>query len=173
MPDGTFIASEQARGMNSLKNVFDEFGGNAGKVFAYLHYMNDMNPETNAFAKIDEARKQEIIIRQTCPELDIIENEVVEDANELVAELYATDGSKMYRAFKIVWEQVATELSEGQVSLGAEGNWKDVLSAVKSYKDLKESLRLALKDFQEELGLITAKGGRERNKYTGKTRELE
>lgn len=173
LADGSFVLSEDARGMNSMKNVIDEFGENSGKVFAYLHYMNDLNPDTNPYAGIDEALKQEVIIRQTCPELDLVDNDVVDDANELVAMCYDTDGYKMYKAFKIVWEELAKTLSTGGVSMGQDGNWRDVNSAVKSYKDLRESLKMALKDFQEELGVVVAKGGRERNKFSGKSKELD
>lgn len=173
LENGKFIPSELAMGMNSLKNVLDEFGNSSGKVLAYLQYMNDMNPDENPFAKLDENEKQEIILRQTCPELDIIDNEIVEDANELVAKLFETDGSKMYKAFKVVWEQVANSLSEGQVNMEAEGNWKNVLSAVKSYKELRESLKMALEDYQAELGTeVVAKGGRQRNKFSGQSKEL-
>src|SRR4029079_3514520 len=125
-------------------------------------YMNDMNPKTNIFAGVDEALKQEVIIRQTCPEMDIVDNEVVEDANELVNMLFATDSSKMYKGIKVVWEQVADKLVNGNVSFGPSGNWKDVSSAVKSYKELREHLRPALSDFQDELGITLGKGGRER-----------
>lgn len=170
--EGIFLPSEEVLGMNSFKNLFDEYGDNSGKVLAYLHYMCDANPETNPFANLSEDRKQEIIIRQTCPELDLLDNEVVEDTMELVNAIYETDGSKMYKAFKSVWDKTAIMLSDAELSMGGDGNMKDVLATVKAYKDLKENLGLALKAYQEELGLVIAKGGRERNKFSGKSDEL-
>lgn len=171
--DGRFTPTEDVLGMNSFKNIFDEFGENSGKVLAYIHYMKDLNPATNPYANLSEEIKQEVIIRQTCPELDIIENITVEDALELVEQLYETDGYKMYKAFKSVWDKTAKMLYEEEMSMGVDGNAKDVQLIVKNYKDLRESLKLALQDFQDELGIISARGGRERNKYSGKNKELD
>lgn len=142
----------------AYKNVIDEFGENAGKIFAFCHYMYSLNEKRNPFALLPEAEKEEVITRQICPELDT-ESPVVREALELTKKTYETSTHRLFKGFKMMIDSMATYLQNTPVTGGQDGNIGQVVAAAKAYPALRESYRQAYKDHQEEQGTETVRGG--------------
>ena len=115
-----------------LKSVIDKYGDDAGRVLAYLYYMFELDPTLNPYANMAEELKEEHIIREVVPGVDVID----------VPEIYE---AKEYPDFS------------------KDGNMNNIKSHYASYKQMKESLDAALKDYQAEVnaGKVHKRGGGE------------
>lgn len=157
--DGIAIPTEHCYTIAAYKSVIDEFGeGNSGKIFVLCHYLNSLNEKTNPFALLPEAEKEEVIIRQICPELDT-DLPVVREAMELTAKTYDTSTHRMYMGIKMMVDKFAAFLKDTQVHGDKDGNVGQILAIAKAYPALREAQKLAYKEYQEEQGIETTRGG--------------
>lgn len=156
--DGLVIPTEHCYTIAAYKNVIDEFGDNAGKIFAFCHYMCSLNEKTNPFALLPEAEKEEVITRQICPELDT-EGAVVREALEHTTRLYETSTQRLFKGFKMMLDSLAQYLQTTPVTGGQEGNINQVVAAAKSYPAIREAYKAAYREYQDEQGNNSARGG--------------
>ena len=156
-----------------LKDIIDEYGENAPKIFMYLHCMCSMNPEDNPFFNRPEIEKREIIIRNICPDIDV-EVPLIEYTLDLVKELYETPHYRAYIAFKNTMDKISYELEFAKIHLTKEdGNSGEIQKAMKVYNDIKLNYKEAYKEMLEEMQVTSSWGGKSRNEWSGKSEELE
>lgn len=156
-----------------FKGLIEEYGENAGKLFAYFHYMCSMNPEENPYYNIPDVEKKEVIVRSTCPEIDV-DDPLIEECLEQTQKLYDTPTYRVHRGFKRAVDKLATALHYVHISLDKEdGNSGELVKASKLYKDLMQDYKSSFKEMMDEMGITEARGGRTRNKYSGKSEELD
>lgn len=156
--DGSVIPTAHCYTIAAYKNVIDEFGPNAGKIFAFCHYMYSLNEKTNPFALLPESEKEEVVTRQICPELDT-ESPVVREALETTAKLYETPMQRLFKGWKINVDNLGTYLQHTQWMDGKDGNITQILAVAKGYTGLREAYRQAYREYQEEQGNDMARGG--------------
>lgn len=167
------VPTEHCYSIGYLKDIIEEYGPNAGKIFAYYHYMWDLNPDTNPFADLPEEEKVEVIVRNICPEIDI-DDPLIQEGLELVGKLYETPNYRIFKGFKIVMDKLAKELYYVNISLNKEdGNISQIKLANITYKELNEGYKEARAAYIEELGSIQARGGGKRSYDAGKSKELD
>lgn len=155
---GVVTPTEHCYTIAVYKNVIDEFGGNAGKIFAFLHYMCSLNEKTNPFALIPEPEKEEIIIRQICPELDT-DGQVVREALEMTKKLYESSTYTLFKGFKMLIDRLGAYLQKTEWTDGKDGNMSQLVNAAKSYPALRDAYKQAYKEYQEEQGINQVRGG--------------
>ena len=171
--DGIAKPTEHCYSIGFLKDILDEYGDNACKIFIYLHYMCSLNPEDNPFFNVPQIQKKEVIVRNVCPEIDV-ETPLIEMALELIKELYETPHYRAYLAFKNTMDKISYELEYAKVHLTKEdGNSGEIAKAMKVYNDIKINYKEAYKEMLEEMQVATVWGGKIRNQWTGKSEELE
>lgn len=156
--DKIAIPTEHCYTVAAFKNVIDEFGENSGKIFALCHYMYSLNEKTNPFANIPEPEKEEVIVRQICPELDT-DNQIVREALEMTAKLYETTIQRLFKGWKINIDKLGIYLQKAEWIDGKEGNMSQILALAKGYRDLRDAYNQAYKEYQEEQGIETTRGG--------------
>ena len=155
-----------------LKDIIDEYGENAPKIFMYLHYMCSMNPNDNPFADRPEIEKKEIITRNICPELDI-DTPLIELTLDLVKDLYETPHYRAFKAFKNTMDKISYELEYAKIHLTKEdGNSGEIQKAMKVYNDIKLNYKEAREAFMEEMQVTSSWGNKTRNQWSGKSEEL-
>lgn len=171
--EGRIVPTEHCYAIGYLKDIIEDYGPNSGKIFAFFHYMWDLNEETNPFANVAEEEKVEVIVRAICPEIDI-DDPLIQEGLELVGKLYETPNYRIFKGFKIVLEKLAKELYYVNISLNKEdGNISQIKMANMTYKELNEGYKEAKAAYIEELGSIQARGGGKRSYDAGKSKELE
>ena len=155
-----------------FKGVLEEYGVNAGKVFAYFHYMCSMNTEDNPYYNYPDEERKEIIIRNVCPLIDV-DDPLIQECLEQTQKLYETPTYRVHKGFKRALDKLGVALNFVYISLDKlDGNTGELQKASKLYKDLMIDYKSSYKEMQEEMGLTEARGGRDRNKYNSKADEL-
>lgn len=157
-----------------LKDIIDEYGEeNATKIFTYFHYMWSLSPEDNPFAEVNEFEKQEKIVRLICPEIDI-DDPLIQHGLELVGELYTSPTYEVYKSFKILLDKLAVTIRYANISVDKEdGNIGNIKALNTTYQEIKTAYKDSYKDYQDELGIVSSRGGAQRSYDAGKQEELE
>lgn len=156
-----------------LKDIIDEYGENAIKIFRFFHYMWDLNPATNPYVNLAEEEKIEVITRNICPDIDI-DDQLIKEGLELVGKLYETETYRIYKGFKRAMDKLATQISFVQISLYKDdGNAGEVDKAVRLYDNLKARLKESYQDLMDEMNVVNARGGGRRAYDIGENIELE
>lgn len=149
-----------------LNEIVDRYGeANALKLFRIFDFVYNLNPEENPFANIAEENKYETVLRSTYPELETIidlEDDIIEQALDLVGELYETPKYKAYKAIKVMYEKLIKEMEYTEVSLRKEdGNMGEIKKALESFKELNKEQHESFKELEEEMNKMNRRGGRE------------
>ncbi len=173
----TAIPTELSSQIWYLQDIIDEYGvETSGKIFYFFHCMYDLNPETNPFADKPEPEKKEAIIRATCPELFLtldLDSPLIENAMELVKELYETPNYRIYKAFKKLLDKLSFAIDHVHVSLSKEdGNSGEIKKATEMYDDIKMKYSSSYKELQEEMEIKKRRGGAPNSRSSGKSKDL-
>lgn len=164
-----------------LSAIVDKYGeDNALKLFRVFDFVHNLNPEENPFANIAEENKYETVLRSTYPELETLidlEDDLIEQALDLIGELYETPKYRAYKAIKVMYEKLIKEMEYTDVSLRKEdGNMGEIKKALDSFKELNKEQNESYKELEEEMAITMLRGGRtdtDRRTATGKEDELE
>ncbi len=97
-----------------LKAILDKYGEEkALKLFQIFDKCYNLNPNENPFANLTEDTKFETVLRSTYPELEYeidMEDDLIQQALDLVGELYETNKYRAYKAIKIAYEKIIKQL---------------------------------------------------------------
>ena len=162
-----------------LNDIINRYGADTAlKLFQVFDKCYDLNPNTNIFANIPESTKLETVLRATYPDIDKvvdIHDEVIEQAFDLIGELYTTPKYEAYKVIKTAYEKISTEVKFAKVDLSKEeGNVKQFEVAIKLLEDLGPKLDKAFEELEKEQGSIRYHGNKQRNdrRVGGKSQEL-
>lgn len=163
-----------------LNEIIKKFGEDISvKIFTVLHYMSDLNPETNPYANISEIEKLEVIVRACAQDLPLEvdwDDEIIQESLELVRKMYETGSYRAYLSLKTLRDKLQNEIGMVSVSLYKEdGNSAELNRALSVLESLNEATRKAYSEFEAENGTVQRKGGRKAVTRTigGKAIELE
>jgi len=163
-----------------LNTIVEEFGeDNALKLFKIFDMVYNLNPEENVFANLPDDTKYETILRSTYPELETLvdmNSDLIEQALDLVGELYETEKYRAHRAIKKAYNRIIKELEYTGISLDKEsGNMGEIKKALDTFEDLNKKLSSSYKELEEEMSTSTRRGGRKSTdrRIDGKEEELE
>lgn len=161
--DGQPKITKNVRDISYLKHIVDKYGDEiALKLFRIFDFTHNLNPNENPYANLPEESRFETVLRSTYPEMQeiIYNDEVVEQALDLVGELYETNNYRAYKAIKIAYEKIIKELEYTHISLNKEdGNMAEINKALSAFEDLKKKLSASYKDLEEELQIKNVRGG--------------
>lgn len=161
---GVVIPTEHCYTISQLKAIIDMYGDNAGRVLAYLYYLYELDPLLNPYANMAEDLKEEHIIREVLSGVNVIDVYEIDAAKDTVNRLFnSIPGYRMYLAYKVMWDKMAEALEREYPDFSKDGNMNNIKAHYASYKQMKESLDMALKDYQAEVnaGKVSKRGGGE------------
>lgn len=146
-----------------LSAIVDKYGEESAlKLFRIFDFVHNLNPEENPFANLSEENKYETILRSTYPELEALidlEDDLIEQALDLVGELYETPKYKAYKAIKVLYEKIVKEMEFTEVSFRKEdGNMGEIKKALDSFADLNKKQNESYKELEEEMEISKARG---------------
>lgn len=178
--DGNPKITKHVKNIHYLNKILKTYGEeNSLKLFKIFDFVYNLNPQENPFANLPEENKFETVLRSTYPELiDIIdfEDEMIERALDLIEELYDTPKYRAFKVLKLTYEKILKELEFSNITLTKdEGNMAEINKATLALEDLGKKMNAAYKEYEEELDILTLKGGRESTdrRVDGKARELD
>jgi len=148
-----------------FKELLNNLGEqNALKLFKVFYKCHDLNPKENIFANLPEDSKLETVLRATYPELAAFvdfEDELVQMAYDLVGECYDTTAYRAHKAVKTAYDKMVYAINFMQLSLEKDsGNTAELQRALKLFDELDIKYKQTFKDLEEELNIVTLRGGR-------------
>ena len=146
-----------------LSAIVEKYGeSNALKLFRIFDFVHNLNPEENPFANIAEENKYETVLRSTYPELETLidlEDDLIEQALDLVGELYETPKYNAYKVIKTTYEKLRKELQFVDISLRKEdSNISEIIKAMNEFENLNKKQNESYKELEEEMNLSRARG---------------
>lgn len=142
-----------------LRDIIDFFPDSYDRIIHYLHCMISLNPHDNPFADLDEAEKEEKILRYLNLDVDMT-NPIVKEGHECMYDCYATTVYRTYEALKRLQDGINADLKDMRLTYSKEsGNSANVMAVVKNLAIVKKELKEAKKDYLEEQGDVRGRGG--------------
>lgn len=147
-----------------LNEIVERYGEDkALKLFKVFDMVHNLNPEENPFANTPEEVKYETVLRATYPELELdidLDSDLIEQALDLVGELYDTPKYRAYKAMKVMFEKIVKSIEYTDPSLNKESaNIAEIKKAIEMFEDLNKKQSESYKELEEEMQLTKAKGG--------------
>ena len=134
-----------------LKNIMDEYEENKEylKVYQYLFYMTYPSPDENPYFHFKSSEKSEQILEDIGAEFST-EDELVQIALRNLKKMYETPTSRAYEGIAGMMDKLAVFMKTETITTGRDGNMTAIISAAKSYDQIRQSFKGAYKDLQEE-----------------------
>jgi hypothetical protein len=156
---GTLIPNEHCSMIQPLVRIRDEYPEDYLKVYLYIHYMCSLRPADNPYCDVPTNEREEHICRDIGLFIDT-ESFLIKDAIESVTKIYESTFYRIYKGIKSYMDQVGTILSTITPDFdGKDGNVNTVRAFIKDYQLLSDNYKKAYKDFEEEQGNISYRGG--------------
>lgn len=154
-----------------LKAIVDLYGeSNALKLFQIFDKVYNLNPNENVFANLPDDNKYETILRSTYPELETLvdlDSDLIEQALDLVGELYETEKYRAHRAIKKAYNRIIKELEYTNIVLTKEGgNMAEINKALSAFEDLNKKLSNSYAELEAEMNIAQVRGGGQRRRKT-------
>ena len=134
-----------------LKIIMDEYAEDEEylKVYQYLFYMRYPSPDDNPYFHFKASEKEEQILSDIGANFST-EDEPIQDALRALKKMYETPTSRAYEGISGMMDKLATFMKTENITTGRDGNMSAIISAAKSYDQIRQSFKGAFKDLQEE-----------------------
>jgi len=143
-----------------LKAIMDEYKEDDEylKVYQYLFYMTYPSTDDNPYFSFKDEDKEESILEGIGAEFST-EDGVVRLALDKMREMYETPISRAYEGIAGMLDNLSRFMKTEQITTGRDGNMASLISAAKSYDQIRASFKGAYKDLKEEQS-SRVRGGR-------------
>jgi hypothetical protein len=153
------IPTEHCKLIMPIRECLDKYFENYPKIIPFLHYMKSLNKDDNPYADVElDQREDQIIYDLKLGEIDFTDP-VIRKALDCVEEKYSTSFYRMYKGLKSMMDKIAARLHLEEMDFSKDGNSTNIMKLMKDYESLRKSFKQAYKDFEEEQGQITPRGG--------------
>lgn len=134
-----------------LKVIMDEYKEDEEylKVYMYLFYMTYPSPDDNPYFHFKATEKSDQILEDIGAEFST-EDDHVQNALRNLKKMYETPTSRAYEGISGMMDKLATFMKTESITTGRDGNMSAIISAAKSYDQIRQSFKGAFKDLQEE-----------------------
>jgi hypothetical protein len=147
--NGKVIASEHCYTLEFLKNIMDEYGDEAVKVYTYLFYMTCPNPDLNPFFDVPEKDKETMILKETGADFSL-DDEMIVYAKKMCEKLYQTPTYRAYMGMKSMLDRLAKYMEVTDIEHGRDGNITAIINAAAKFDQIRQSFKATYRDLQEE-----------------------
>ncbi len=155
--NGTVIPSVHCYTLKTLKVIQEKYPTNFIKVYLYLFYMTHPDPTENPFFHMDEADKEELILKEVSADFST-DDDIITDALEFCTTLYDTPTHRAYIGIKSALDKMGKFMRTSSITSGRDGNGMLILKMAKEYDDVRKSFKGVEKDYMDEVKAI-ARGG--------------
>jgi hypothetical protein len=134
-----------------LKNIMEEYKEDDEylKVYQYLYYMRFPNPDENPYFHFKASEKEEQILSDIEANFSSEDDMIVHALNK-ITKMYETPTSRAYDGIAGMMDKLARFMKTEEITTGRDGNMAAIISAAKSYDQIRQSFKGAFKDLQEE-----------------------
>ena len=143
------VPSEHCYSLSTLKNIMNEYGDDAGKVYAYIFYMTCPDPDLNPFFNVLESEKEELILREVDSDFST-DDEMINNAIELCRKLYETPTYRAYKGIASMLDRLARYMETTEIEHGRDGNINSLVNAAAKFEQIRGSFKGAYSDLKEE-----------------------
>jgi hypothetical protein len=149
LENSKIIPTEHCYTLKALSDIMTTYPDDYMKVYAYLFYMTCPNPDLNPFFDMDEADKEELILREIQATFSL-DSDCIANAISLCKQLYETPTSRAYTGIKSMLDRLATYMEETPIVHGRDGNITALVNAAAKFQLIRESYKGVYKDLQNE-----------------------
>ncbi len=143
------IVTEHCYTLKFLSTIMDEYPGAYMSIDQYFFYMTCPDPELNPFFNLPEVDKEDIIIEEAKLE-ESTEDPKIRYALDMCKKLYETPTFRAYMGIKIALDNMATYMSNTQITDGRDGNISQIRAVAKDFDAIRQSFKGAYKDLKDE-----------------------
>lgn len=143
------VPSEHCYTMSTLKGVMDEYGEDAGKVYAYIFYMTCPDPDLNPFFNVLDSEKEELILREVDADFST-DDDMIANAIEFCRKLYETPTFRAYKGIASMLDRLARYMETTEIEHGRDGNINALVNAAAKFEQIRGSFKGAYSDLKEE-----------------------
>lgn len=143
------VPSEHCYSLSTLKNIMNEYGDDAGKVYAYIFYMTCPDPDLNPFFNVLESEKEELILREVDADFST-DDDMINNAIELCRKLYETPTYRAYKGIASMLDRLARYMETTEIEHGRDGNINSLVNAAAKFEQIRGSFKGAYSDLKEE-----------------------
>lgn len=141
-----------------IKEMFEKFPDEKGKLCAYLHYMNSMKRDDNPYADVPVYERSDQIVTDLGITADT-SDATIERALACVEEKYYTTFYGLYTGIKTAMDRIGRGLKTVDIDFNSrDGNVGNITRIAKEYESLRNSFKAAYKDYDEETGNVRVRG---------------
>jgi len=156
---GKIIPKQDCEIIEPIRILKEKYPKDYGKIIAFLHYMNSMNPSDNPYADVPLNIREEKILRELKLDIDTQAPEI-QDALKCVEEMYYTTFYGVYKGMKIMLDNIGQSLANTEIDFTVkDGNASNIIRLMKDYEDIRKSFKVAFKDYEEEMSGVRVRGG--------------
>lgn len=158
--EGKLIPTKHLERMNTFQEVRDYYGPNWEEVVLWAHYMTYPYPQENPYINVSELERSEFIQSKLDMSVDVDLDEYPEELKSDFEKIYSTPISRSYKGIAAMLDKMSDYIDKTEVKDGRDGNMAQLTQYAKSYKQIRESFKLAQKDLEEEsTKASTGRGG--------------
>jgi hypothetical protein len=147
--NGKVIPSEHCYTLEFLKNIMDEYGGEAIKIYTYLFYSTCPNPDLNPFFDVPEKDKEAMILKEVGADFSL-DDEMILHAKKRCEQMYQTPTFRAYMGMKSMLDRLAKYMEVTDIEHGRDGNITAVINAAAKFDQIRQSFKSTYRDLQEE-----------------------
>jgi hypothetical protein len=127
----------------------DEYGDDAGKVYAYIFYMTCPDPDMNPFFNVLDYEKEELVLREVDADFST-DDDMIVNAIEFCRKLYETPTFRAYKGIASMLDRLARYMETTEIEHGRDGNINSLVNAAAKFEQIRASFKGAYSDLKEE-----------------------
>jgi hypothetical protein len=143
------VPSEHCYSLGTLKCIMDEYGDDAGKVYAYIFYMTCPDPDMNPFFNVLDYEKEELVLREVDADFST-DDDMIVNAVEFCRKLYETPTFRAYKGIASMLDRLARYMETTEIEHGRDGNINSLVNAAAKFEQIRASFKGAYSDLKEE-----------------------
>jgi hypothetical protein len=147
--NGKVIPSEHCYTLEFLKNIMDEYGDEAIKIYTYLFYSTCPNPDLNPFFDVPEKDKEAMILKEVGADFSL-DDDMILHAKKRCEQMYQTPTFRAYMGMKSMLDRLAKYMEVTDIEHGRDGNITAVINAAAKFDQIRQSFKSTYRDLQEE-----------------------
>lgn len=122
-----------------LKRIMDKYPTNYIQVYSYLFLTTCPDATLNPYMNFPEEDREDIVISDLKPLTFSLEDPIIIDTLNRLFKMYETPTLRIWRAAKIMLDEMATKLGTKSLTFGKDGNATDMRGMMKELPTFTEN----------------------------------
>jgi hypothetical protein len=148
--NGKLVATKHLERMVVFGRVKDFYDDKWEEVLLWAHYMSYPYPDENPYISVSSYDRSEKIQSSLEMSTDVDLDDLAEEFMIHLKSLYSSPVSRSYDGMADLLDKMAKYISDTDVKDGRDGNMAQLTMYAKSYRQIRDSFKLAKADLEEE-----------------------